>query len=538
MAKSPVTFTWSHFDIPMQTHSKKGEKHLSENAILLSTTDLKGNIKYVNQTFSQISEYSVTELQGSPHNIVRHEDMPAAAFKMLWDRIKSGKPWMGIVKNKTKTGGYYWVNAYVAPVYEDGKIHEYQSVRRQATPEQIRAAEDVYQGINQGKQPKALKKDRLGFRGKILSSMFLAIAATAFLACYSPLLAALVGALVAWVLWYKLMQPLQALVSVATHIIDDPVAMGIYTGRQDEIGKIDLALRFLITEIGGVVGRMADSASEIQEQSVNLKQTITNTWEHADSQSVQTTQAATAMEQMSASFAEVTDNIHRTASEMVSSHEAAQRGHSRLETVIEAIHQLSVQVSHFSDVVQTIEQDSQAIYQVLEVIRSIADQTNLLALNAAIEAARAGETGRGFAVVADEVRQLSSRTSQSTSQIEQIVSRFKDSTQKATSTMTAGQEQVKRSVSLAQDASVAFGELLSSIARINSLSDDNAAAMTQQTSVAAEISRAIHVISDLAQQSLEQTQDAAARGEQVSRLSTKTHHLSQQFWQQSVQRKY
>lgn len=351
MAKSCATFTWSQFDIPMQTHSKKGEKHLSENAILLSTTDLKGNIKYVNQTFSQISEYSVAELQGSPHNIVRHEDMPAAAFKMLWDRIKTGKPWMGIVKNKTKNGSYYWVNAYVAPVYEDGKIHEYQSVRRQATPEQIRAAEEVYLAINQGKQAKTLKKDRLGFRGKILTAMFVAIAATASLACYSPLLAALVGGLIAWFLWYKLMQPLQALVSVATNIIDDPVAMGIYTGRQDEIGKIDLALRFLISEIGGVVGRMADSASEIQEQSVNLKQTITNTWEHADSQSAQTTQAATAMEQMSASFAEVTDNIHRTASEMVSSHEAAQRGHSRLETVIEAIHQLSVQVSHFSDVV-------------------------------------------------------------------------------------------------------------------------------------------------------------------------------------------
>lgn len=158
MAKSCATFTWSQFDIPMQTHSKKGEKHLSENAILLSTTDLKGNIKYVNQTFSQISEYSVAELQGSPHNIVRHEDMPAAAFKMLWDRIKTGKPWMGIVKNKTKNGSYYWVNAYVAPVYEDGKIHEYQSVRRQATPEQIRAAEEVYQAINQGKQAKTLKK--------------------------------------------------------------------------------------------------------------------------------------------------------------------------------------------------------------------------------------------------------------------------------------------------------------------------------------------------------------------------------------------
>ncbi|GCF88083.1 methyl-accepting chemotaxis protein [Shewanella sp. SM101] len=522
----------------MHKNSTNGETHLSDNAILLSTTDLKGNIKYVNQTFSQISGFSVAELQGNPHNIVRHQDMPAAAFKILWERIKQGKPWMGIVKNRTKTGGYYWVNAYVAPVYEDGKVHEYQSVRRQATPEQIKAAESIYRDINQGKQPKVLRKDRLGFSGKILLAMLVSITATAIIASYSPIVAAMVGMSLACLAWYYLMQPLQKLVSMATNIIDDPVATGVYTGRQDEIGKLDLALRFLITEIGGVVGRMADSASEIQAQSVSLKQTITNTWEHADSQSEQTTQAATAMEQMSASFAEVTGNIHRTASEMVSSHEAAQRGHSRLETVIDAIHQLSVQVSHFSDVVQAIEQDSRAIHQVLEVIRAIADQTNLLALNAAIEAARAGESGRGFAVVADEVRQLSSRTSQSTSQIELIVSRFRESTQRATSTMMAGQEQVKRSVSLAQDASVAFGELLSSISRINSLSDDNAAAMTQQTSVAAEISRAIHVISDLAQQSLEQTLDAAARGDQVSRLSTKTHHLSQQFWQQSVQRKY
>lgn len=301
----------------MQTHSKNGEKHLSENAILLSTTDLKGNIKYVNQTFSQISEYSVAELQGSPHNIVRHGDMPSAAFKMLWERIRSGKPWMGIVKNRTKNGGYYWVNAYVAPVYENGKIHEYQSVRRQATPEQIKAAEEIYQGINQGQQPKALKKDRLGFRGKILMAMLFTIALTAYLATYSPILAALAGGLLALGLWYMLMQPFQALVQVASNIIDDPVAMGVYTGRQDEIGKLDLALRFLITEIGGVVGRMADSASEIQEQSVNLKQTITNTWEHADSQSAQTTQAATAMEQMSASFAEVTDNIHRDRKSVV-----------------------------------------------------------------------------------------------------------------------------------------------------------------------------------------------------------------------------
>jgi PAS domain S-box-containing protein len=222
-------FTETESDNPMNINSKNNETPLSENAILLSTTDLKGNIKYVNQTFLQISEYSTAELQGHPHNLVRHQDMPAAAFKMLWERIKSGKPWMGIVKNRTKSGGYYWVNAYVAPVYEDGKIHEYQSVRRQATPEQIKAAESIYQDINQGKQPKVLRKDRLGFSGKILLAMLTSVSATSYLAIHSPILAALVGGLFAFVAWYFLMQPLQKLVSMATQIIDDPVAMGLYT---------------------------------------------------------------------------------------------------------------------------------------------------------------------------------------------------------------------------------------------------------------------------------------------------------------------
>ena len=89
-------------------NSKNGETHLSDNAILLSTTDLKGNIQICESDFSQISEFSAAELQGNPHNIVRHQDMPAAAFKILWERIKQGKPWMGIVKNRTKNGGYYW----------------------------------------------------------------------------------------------------------------------------------------------------------------------------------------------------------------------------------------------------------------------------------------------------------------------------------------------------------------------------------------------------------------------------------------------
>ncbi len=514
------------------------EKTLSRDCILLSTTDLDGNIKYANETFIEVGEYSFEELHRQPHNIVRHPDMPPAAFKSLWERVRSGQPWMGVVKNRAKSGDHYWVNAYVAPVYENGKIHEYQSVRRKPTDAQVASAERIYSAINQGKTPKELRKDVLGFGGRLMLWAAAVSAATAAGAVYSPVAAGVAGGLLGMAGIYGLLAPFRALVDTATNIIADPIAQGVYTGRQDEIGKLDLAMHYLVTETGGVVGRMADSAGSISEQSLNLTSTINDTRERADSQSQQTSQAATAMEEMTASFAEVNSNTQTAAEEMGRSHTAAEQGHDRLVTVIEAINKLSEEVGHFSEVVASIERDSRDISGVLDVIRGIAEQTNLLALNAAIEAARAGESGRGFAVVADEVRQLSSRTSESTAQIETIVNKFQESTRRATEAMQAGQTQASRSVELAEEADAAFEQLRASINRITEMSEHNATAMGQQTTVASEISGAIQVISELAEQSLEQTEMAKDRCEQMSRLSTKTHGLSQQFWKQSVQREY
>ncbi len=513
------------------------EKKLTQDSILLSTTDLNGKIKYVNDDFVEISEFTAEEMFHQPHNMVRHPDMPEAAFESLWQRVKGGKPWMGIVKNRSKSGDHYWVNAYVAPVYENGQIHEFQSVRRQATPEQISAAEKLYQGLQGGKTPSLMKPAKIGYANMLmLWSLFSLVIAMA-LASSSIILGLVVGVLSLMLGQFGLLKPFRTLVDKANSIVDDPIARAVYSGRQDEIGQLDLALQFLVTETGGVVGRMADSAGSISTQSQHLNQTIISTHERADSQSQQTHQAATAMEEMSASFAEVNQNIHQAVEEVNNSHKAAELGHDRLMTVVDSIGRLNTEVGEFANVVSSIEQDSQDISQVLEVIRGIAEQTNLLALNAAIEAARAGESGRGFAVVADEVRQLSSRTSESTSQIETIVNKFQSSMMAATKAMEAGRSQAERSVALAQEADAAFEELRSSINKINQMSEDNSAAMSQQTSVAGEISASIQLINELALESLAQTQDASTFGGQVSRLSSKTHHLSQQFWQQSVQRK-
>ncbi|MCG9746674.1 PAS domain-containing methyl-accepting chemotaxis protein [Shewanella sp. Isolate8] len=513
------------------------EKVFADDTILLSTTDLKGKIKYANAGFTQVSEFTQDELYRQPHNIVRHPDMPSAAFESMWSRLKQGKPWIGIVKNRAKSGDHYWVNAYVAPVLEGGEVHEYQSVRRKATQAQIDNAQAIYGALNAGKQPSALKAARLGFAKRLGLVLLLSLGLAVGLTGYSPLLALLVAAGVGLTGLYLTLKPFNALVKQASDIIDDPLATAVYCGRQDELGKLGFALQYLLTETGGAVGRMADSAESIQSLSVSLNETISHTRERADGQSQQTSQAATAVEEMSASFNEVSQNIQLAAEEMSMSHEAAEKGHELLVEVINAIKGLHQEVSNFSAVVASIEQDSQEINEVLEVIRGIAEQTNLLALNAAIEAARAGESGRGFAVVADEVRQLSSRTSESTSHIEAIVSKFRDSTLKASQTMQAGQRQAQHSVGLAQQVDASFEELRASIDRLNQMSDANAAAMSQQTAVASEISQSIQLINELALASLRQTQDAEERGEQIARLSAKTHHLSQQFWRQSLRMK-
>jgi len=120
------------------------ETVLEESDFILSETDEQGRIVSVNDDFLRISEFSKEELIGKPHNIVRHKDMPKAAFKDLWETVKSGKVWHGFVKNATKSGGYYWVYATVFPYTSCGERKGYLSCRKRALPEEIKDAEELY----------------------------------------------------------------------------------------------------------------------------------------------------------------------------------------------------------------------------------------------------------------------------------------------------------------------------------------------------------------------------------------------------------
>jgi len=128
---------------------------------IVSRTNLKGVVTEINQTFLDISGFSKDEIMGKQHNIVRHPDMPAAAFQDLWDTVKLGNPWTGIVKNRCKNGDHYWVRANVVPVTENGQIIEYLSVRNPPTRQEITDAEALYVQINAGNAPRPSLTSRL-----------------------------------------------------------------------------------------------------------------------------------------------------------------------------------------------------------------------------------------------------------------------------------------------------------------------------------------------------------------------------------------
>ena len=123
------------------------EQYIFNDGVIVSDTDLKGIITYSNRKFCEIAGYLKSELVGKNHNIVRHPDMPKAAFKDLWETIQKGESWTGTVKNLRKDGRYYWVYSYITPIFKEGEIIGYSAARKPAAPSEIEEAEEIYEKL-------------------------------------------------------------------------------------------------------------------------------------------------------------------------------------------------------------------------------------------------------------------------------------------------------------------------------------------------------------------------------------------------------
>jgi len=226
---------------------------------------------------------------------------------------------------------------------------------------------------------------------------------------------------------------------------------------------------------------------------------------------------------------EVANNAAQAATAADEANQRAGRGREVVEQVRHSIEILADKVRSGADAIKQVEQESDAIGQILDVIRGIAEQTNLLALNAAIEAARAGEQGRGFAVVADEVRTLASRTQESTSEIQAMIERLQSGTQQAVEVMEQGQTQANGSVELAQSANEVLQAITEAVHQISLMNTQIATASEEQSAVAEEINRSVISISEIAEATAEGAQRATGSSGRVAELANELKSLTAQF---------
>ncbi len=520
-------------NLPVSGH----EISVSDNANILSTTDLQGDITYANPDFVRISGYSEAELIGEHHNILRHPDMPAPAFADLWAKVSSGRSWMGMVKNRCKNGDHYWVSAYVTPVSRDGKIVEYQSVRTKPQAEHIRAAEALYAKLREGRIPRALKGRGLGIRARASLLAGVGAAAGAGIGALlggSSLLAAglgvVAGGFCAAALVALALAPLQQLVAQARQVGSNPVSQWVYTGRSDEIGEIAFAMRMLEAEAGATVGRIADASRQLSSHARELHGAMQSSTQSAVRQQQETDQVAAAIHQMSVSVQEVAINAQRTAEVATLADTAAANGRQVVSLTGGSITRLAGEIQQAAEVIHQVEIHSQDISRVLEVIRAIAEQTNLLALNAAIEAARAGEQGRGFAVVADEVRGLASRTSSATAEIQTMIATLQAGSQHAVEVMQRSRTQAEKSVNHADEAEQSLQGINNRVNEISEMSAQIATAVEQQSAVSEEINQSIVSIRGSSDQHVSTGLQSQESASDVARLAERMQHLVQQFW--------
>lgn len=515
------------------------ETDYPDTANILSTTNLKGAIRYVNPDFIEISGFTEEELLGKNHNVVRHPEMPPEAFEDLWQTIKGGRSWMGMVKNRCKNGDHYWVSAYVTPVTENGETVEYQSVRTKPKREHVQKAEQVYAALLEGRKPLALRLPAIGIKTRAVGSIVGGVAAglvaatlltglTLPTALAFALTALLVGGGLAW----KSFTPLCQAVAHARRIACNPVGQYIYTGRTDEAGEIAFAMQMLEAEAGSVVGRMGDAANQLGETANTLVQAVDDSRQACNQQQTKTEEVAGATQQMVSSVQEVAHSAQSAAETADQADREAQSGQQVVADSTRAIERLGRTIAGGADAMRELNRHTQEITGVLDVIGGIAEQTNLLALNAAIEAARAGEQGRGFAVVADEVRTLASRTQGSTAEIQQMIEQLQDHARTAVTTMEQSREQAESSVQQAHQATEALTNITSGIARIRDASTQIAAAVEQQGAAGEEIRHGVDSIRTAADTTASRAGQSNQAAEDVARLASNLQSLARQFWVQ------
>lgn len=530
------------------------EYAITDDMLIVSKTDTKGKLTFVNDTFLSVSGFDEEELIGAPHNIVRHPDMPVEAFADLWDTLKAGLPWTGAVKNRCKNGDYYWVLASATPIQEGGQVTGYMSVRK-TLPKEIRSVVDPgYKLFADGKA-----KGRKIYRGRIVKTSWLARIARASRSLRARLLqsaAAVTSLFVALGVLAQIEAP--AIYRDAIIVAGSALALiaGIVTalrvnrdcemlaghlretmqgnydaaidiGRDDEVGKVLRYLKALQTKLAYdleekrilTARQEAMRAEQEKEAARNLSEKKAAMQKLADDfegmvRGVVRTVSSAATE-MQAAAQSMTGTAASASQQAIAVAAASEEASTNVQTVATAGEELSSSISEIGRQVgqssritqeavqqagrtnaqiKSLAEAANSIGDVVKLINDIAGQTNLLALNATIEAARAGEAGKGFAVVAAEVKSLANQTAKATEEISAKIAEMQSAT---------------------GDSVQAIQVITETIGHINEIATAVAAAIEEQGAATQEIARNV-------QQAAKGTQEVSSNIAGVNQAASDT----------------
>ncbi|MFC3031482.1 PAS domain-containing methyl-accepting chemotaxis protein [Pseudoalteromonas fenneropenaei] len=500
---------------------------------LLSTTNTKGQIKYANKQFCDVAGFSLSELEGKPHNVVRHPDMPKAAFKNLWEYIQAGKPWMGMVKNRCKNGDHYWVNAYVTPITDDqGKTVEYQSVRTKPDRKVVNRAEAIYKQLNNGADVAKFTRASWSLSAQLMAIVvmfYILTLAFSFLPSPWPQISdSLLLIFTLWITWQRL-KPVRDLSEKARKIYDNPLMQKIYINRVNDVAAIELALIARESELRAVLGRVKDSSEAVTGYAGEAVKDCQRTRDIMNEQQAQTGSLATAINQMTATIAEIANNTNNAATESEHALATVTEGNRAVNDNMETNYLLSEELTKTQQDIADLNAQTVTIGSVVDVIRAISEQTNLLALNAAIEAARAGEQGRGFAVVADEVRALAQRTQDSTKEIDSIIAGLKQKSERAVVAIQSGVDKSAECVAKAEGTKDSLNKISGIVNEISGLNYQIASATEQMSNVANELNSNAVTIAQLASDSQQTASSTMGSMHKTENLLQDQSKLVQQF---------
>ncbi|WP_427976587.1 methyl-accepting chemotaxis protein [Agarivorans sp.] len=335
--------------------------------------------------------------------------------------------------------------------------------------------------------------------------------------------------LVAWNVAGAIKQPLNLLLKTLKAAAAGNMTETVAYSSNNEFGQLADSANSMMSQMRTVLLEISEAAESLSNVSKGNSVTLNSAKDELNNQRQETASVAAAMTEMEQSVREVAKSANITLEKVMEVEEAANSGRKIMSDNITTTHQLSEKLDHSSSVIGEVDNMSNSIGSILDVIRGIADQTNLLALNAAIEAARAGEQGRGFAVVADEVRVLAQKTTNSTTEIQSMIENLQKSAQRAVTVMSECSTEMQSSISQTSDANGAMEEIQGIITQISDMSSQIAAAAEQQQATGAEISTNLNRISDISDDNYQSIEIVTSTSEELGELAAEQDLLVKRF---------